>query len=230
VKPPEPNTRPVEADLTEKVFRFGTELTYMVVLAFLWLVCSLPLVTIGAATVGAYTSITGHVAYGARAVVGPFFAGFKREFRRATLHWLVFAAVLGLFGFNAYYYLVARARGTWDLVFGGAQVLLAVAAATLATYVFAILGDRVAAGLAHPDPLAAGAQAATAVVRQALATMRATPGWVLLTVVATAGVPAVAVYLGLWQFAPFLIGVICYLNARIIVRSGHPRRDKAGRP
>ncbi|MEA5053755.1 MAG: DUF624 domain-containing protein, partial [Propionicimonas sp.] len=56
-------------------------------------------------------------------------------------------------------------------------------------------------------------------LRQAATSAAAAPGWSLLIIAVTAGVPAVLAWLSLWQFAPFVIGTVCYANTRLLLRA-----------
>ncbi len=68
----------------------------MVVFAcFLWLVCSLPIVTIGASTTALYYSCMKRIRTNEGYVSRNFFNAFKSNFRQSTLIWLGLAA-LGL--------------------------------------------------------------------------------------------------------------------------------------
>ena len=90
----------------------------------LWLVCSLPIVTIGASTLGLFT-VTGKLAAGEDySVRQDFFKAFRRDFKQSTAVWLVLLAA----GFAAFWGMQAADRQT--TVFAGvltaASFLLAV--------------------------------------------------------------------------------------------------------
>lgn len=65
----------------------------VVLLSCLWFVCSVPIVTIGAATAAMYDVAARCIRGGDRAFFARFFRTFKRELPLATLSWLLWAAV-----------------------------------------------------------------------------------------------------------------------------------------
>lgn len=69
------------------LMRFLDRLADMIGVSLLWLLCSLPLVTLGASTAGLYTVALQEADSG---VVKPFFKGFKSSFKKATVAELIF--------------------------------------------------------------------------------------------------------------------------------------------
>lgn len=65
----------------------------VVVLHFLWLVCSLPLVTIGASNTALYYAMMKRVRTNEGQVTSNFFQAFRANLRQATALWLITAAV-----------------------------------------------------------------------------------------------------------------------------------------
>lgn len=73
---------------------FGRVLTHignLAILSVLWLVCSAPLFTIGAANTAMYTAIHKVIGRGEGNVFQQFFRGFRQSFRQATLSFLPLA-------------------------------------------------------------------------------------------------------------------------------------------
>lgn len=62
-------------------------------LGVLWLVCCLPVVTVGAASCGLYYAVQKHIIREEGELFGCYWHAFKENFRTATLTWLVFLAV-----------------------------------------------------------------------------------------------------------------------------------------
>ena len=58
----------------------------------LWLLCSLPLLTLGAASAALYYSVVKCIRHERGRLVKSFFAAFRRDFKTATLLWLIFLA------------------------------------------------------------------------------------------------------------------------------------------
>lgn len=89
--------------------KLGT-VTNLVILNVLWLICCIPVVTVGAATAALYQTVFQYLTDGSDAVFLPFFQAFRQNFKQATLLWLplaVLAAVLTVDGF----YLFANGHG-----------------------------------------------------------------------------------------------------------------------
>ena len=73
--------------------RFMMLITNLVVLNLLWLLCCVPVVTAGAATVAMHSVLIGCLTQKDDAVVKPFFRAFRDNFRVVTPLWLVNALV-----------------------------------------------------------------------------------------------------------------------------------------
>ncbi len=71
------------------VVRFLNKLTDLLVLNLLFLLCSLPIVTMGAALTAMYAVNLRSVRDGDGYVVSRFFRAFKENFRQATVCWLI---------------------------------------------------------------------------------------------------------------------------------------------
>ena len=69
-------------------------------LSALWLVCSIPVVTIGAASIALYDTVAHCFRYQEGAMVSRFFRTFKRELRRGILLTVVWAVIGCLFNFS----------------------------------------------------------------------------------------------------------------------------------
>lgn len=90
----------------------------MVVAGFLWLICSLPVITIGAASTAMYYSIVKCVRHERGRLTACFFSAFKKEFKQSTLTWLIYiayilvmavdAALVGKFGLGEGFFGVLR--------------------------------------------------------------------------------------------------------------------------
>ena len=98
------------------------KLCYACCLNLLWLVCSLPIFTIGAATTALYYTCLKVIRGEEGHVSSAFFRSFRENFKQATLLWLILLGA-GLFlGFDVYtvWHLRAAASGTpavlWTLI------------------------------------------------------------------------------------------------------------------
>nr|WP_296834919.1 DUF624 domain-containing protein [uncultured Marvinbryantia sp.] len=68
----------------------------IVLLHILWIICSLPIVTIGASTTALYSSCMKRIRRDEGYITGNFFGAFKSNFRQSTLIWLLLLAVGGI--------------------------------------------------------------------------------------------------------------------------------------
>ncbi len=76
-------------------------------LSALWVVFSLPIFTMGAATTALYYSTNKFLRHNRDYVWSAFWTSFKRNFKQSTLIWIVFIVIEGIFIFDAsilYYY------------------------------------------------------------------------------------------------------------------------------
>lgn len=99
------------------------------ILSLLWVFCSFPLFTVGAATTALYDAAVHVLRRGEKDTLGRFFHTFKAEFKTSTLSTLLWAAVLGLC------YLALRLYGNHVAVTDLSVVITAAGLAVLAVLV-----------------------------------------------------------------------------------------------
>ena len=68
----------------------------------LWLLCSLPLVTLGAASTALYYSVVKCIRHERGRLTKSFFSAFAREFKQSTLLWLILLGVEALLLFDVW--------------------------------------------------------------------------------------------------------------------------------
>ena len=73
-----------------------TALIDIIWLGLLWLICSLPVVTLGAASTALYYSMVKCVRHERGRATASFFRAFRQNFRQATILWLLCLGVLAL--------------------------------------------------------------------------------------------------------------------------------------
>ena len=198
-----------QGDIFDKVFHFGAEAARVVLASALWLVFSLPLVTLPAATVGAYALIVAHLADGDKQYAKPFFTGFRRSFATATLPGLLMIVLVVLTGFNAWYYAATGRAGHLSWLLAVVQALLCAGVAGLASGYFALVARRVTTD----EP-----PSAKVVVKDVLVTWGPHPRLCCGVVGVVVGVPTLFVWLGFWQFMVFAVGIIVYAVSWLLVR------------
>ena len=92
-------------------FRGMNKLVDCVYVSFLWLICCIPIFTIGASTSALYYTVHKSIR-GGRAYVGrSFFHAFRQNFKQATLSWLVMLLVLLVLIFDAWFMREMLAQG-----------------------------------------------------------------------------------------------------------------------
>lgn len=115
---------------------FGT-LGNMIVVNFLFILCSIPIITFGASFTSMYYALLRNLKYGDSSLTRDFFSSFRQNFKQSTLSWgiavifiIVFSADIGMFGprgiypITAIYYLI---------------IVLAVIVAITAMFVFPVI-------------------------------------------------------------------------------------------
>ena len=77
-------------------FRFMSKAAYLVFLSLLWLLCSLPIFTLGAATTALHTVTLKMVCDEEGSIIATFYQAFRRNFRQSTILWGIALAWLAL--------------------------------------------------------------------------------------------------------------------------------------
>ncbi len=119
-----------------KGFRFFSTVSELVILNLLWLLCCMPVVTIGASTTALYTVLIRMVKKEDSYIVKGFFSSFRKNFRQATLIWLILLAVLGILYFDFYFSSHAPIEGAQILFIPFAAITAVLVLVTI--YVFPI--------------------------------------------------------------------------------------------
>lgn len=106
-------------------------------LSVLWLLFSLPIITIGASSTALYTAVHRYLRRGEGHLLNTFLGAFRENFKRSTLVWLAAACVLAVLGTDAF---VLRMMALGGHPLGRlywAALLLCCSAVTWTTYLFA---------------------------------------------------------------------------------------------
>ena len=121
------------------IMTFITKITYSAYLNILWLICCLPIVTIGASTTALFY-VTLKVAKNEEgSLTKAFFHSFKENFKQSTIICLILLAVGIVLGFDGYVFYHMRFENTFWTV-ATAIFLIAVAAyAIILMYIFPLL-------------------------------------------------------------------------------------------
>jgi len=122
--------------LKESTLRVFHDLFDLMVLNWLWLICSLPLVTIGPATCGLYTACLKMARCESVNAATEFFRGFRQNFRQGLLLSLLCAAVLVVAAGDIWFALLQE--GMLNRLYLIIGILAGVLALILLSYTFAL--------------------------------------------------------------------------------------------
>ena len=122
-----------------KFMRFMSVLGDLMLLNFIFLLCSIPVVTIGASLTALYTVVFRMVREkDSRSVVVQFFRSFRQNFRRATLLWLLLLPAGGVLALDLWLFSVVTGVMRWlSILF----LLLMVLVLFTAGYAFPLLSQ-----------------------------------------------------------------------------------------
>lgn len=118
-------------------FRFMGNVADLVILNFLFLICCIPIVTIGASFTAAYyvalKKVRGEESYIARS----FFHSFKQNFRQSTIIWLIFLFLGILLSFD--FQIIKSLEGSVAVILNYLMIVAAFFSIMIFLYVFPIL-------------------------------------------------------------------------------------------
>lgn len=122
------------------VWRFIGKFGDVILLHILWLVCSIPIVTIGASTTAVYYVTLKLARDDDGYTIRSFFKSFKENFKQATIIWLIMIVLGAIIGFDLYFFLMIQTassmfRTIMLAVFGGFGIIYL----SVCTYVFPVL-------------------------------------------------------------------------------------------
>lgn len=112
------------------VWRFIGKLGDLILLNILWIICSIPIFTIGASTTAVYYVTMKLVRDEDDSVIKSFFRSFTSNFKQATAIWLILMAAGALFGFDLWFFFTNQMhfsetiRLVLTAVFGGGTLIL----------------------------------------------------------------------------------------------------------
>ncbi|HHX59733.1 MAG TPA: YesL family protein [Epulopiscium sp.] len=116
-------------------YKWGTEIADVMILSLLWLVCSLPIVTIGASTTALFYVYGKKVRKEDPYIVKSFFESFKQNFKQATLLTLM----MGVIFMSEYLYFEILRSGqgpAWVKIIG---LFFMIQATFITLYIFPVL-------------------------------------------------------------------------------------------
>lgn len=96
-----------------KIYKFLDKFWQMVWISVLWIVCSIPIVTIGASSTAAYYAMVKSVRKYEDRPTKDFFKSFKQNFVQATIMTIVYLVVGAAFAYATWFYY--HSQGTFNL-------------------------------------------------------------------------------------------------------------------
>jgi len=121
--------------------KYGTLVADTLILSFMWILFSIPIITIGAATSAMFYVSTRRIADREGYITSDFWSAFKANFKRATLLWLLVLFVSIILFINVFLMMFGEAEG--EGFFGGmltvalpAQFIFIIQMTFLCTYMF----------------------------------------------------------------------------------------------
>lgn len=124
--------------LENPLIQFLARVGDLILVNFFFLICCIPIVTIGPALTGLHKMTQDIVAEEEKGVIVTFFRTFKENFKQATLGWL--AVLLFVIGLTCYFFLVwLFLDGTLATVLYWVLGFLIVMVATIASYLFPLM-------------------------------------------------------------------------------------------
>lgn len=119
------------------IMRFLLKVSDMVWLNILFIVCCIPIVTIGAANSALYYVMMRMSANEEGYVTHNFFSAFKNNFKQATIAWLIILVIAAVCGVNIYYLLSIESEYLGYGIIPAILILLAVA--FIGLYIFPLI-------------------------------------------------------------------------------------------
>lgn len=122
-------------NLDNPIYRFFSRLVDLVILTVLWIICSIPIFTIGAATTALYYTSINTISREDGYIAKMFFRSFGRNFRQATAIWGIMFLLGAILGGDVY---------CWFTLFnntgaGYTQVMLVVSLILLFIYLMGLM-------------------------------------------------------------------------------------------
>ena len=118
---------------------FITKITYSVYLNILWLICCLPIVTIGASTTALFY-VTLKIAKNEEGnITKPFFHSFKENFKQSTIIWLILLVIGIVLALDGYVFYHMRFENVFWTIGTAVFLVALVVYAIVLMYIFPLL-------------------------------------------------------------------------------------------
>lgn len=94
--------------------KLADRVTNIILLGFFWVICSIPIITIGASSTALNEAMHAYLFEEDKKVLKTFFASFKQHFKQATAIWMINLVLIALLGWDILYY--RTGDGTADVI------------------------------------------------------------------------------------------------------------------
>lgn len=121
------------------VLGFITKIVYCVYLNILWLVCSLPIVTIGASTTALFYVTLKMAKNEEGNITRAFFHSFKENFKQGTIIWMILLVLGMILGIDGYVLYHLRFENAFWTICSAVFIVVLTAYAIVLMYIFPLL-------------------------------------------------------------------------------------------
>lgn len=128
-------------DPNNPVLRFLSNVFDIAALNILWLLFSLPVVTMGAATTAVNAVCFQILQDTSTGILKPFWKSFRMNLKQSTVIWLIMLVIIAVLGVDLWYFLSSQSflTGVLQAVICGVLILLLLDALMITIYAFALL-------------------------------------------------------------------------------------------
>lgn len=185
----------------ESFLALGEKLTYIMALGLLFILCSVPVITVGASATALNKAMKLYVRYGEKRIFQAFFGAFIKFFKPATLVWLLNLIIILILCFDLLFYGDAR---TWVQTAGMIVITISLMVVIFETTVsFVMISEELTKGV--KDTIVCALKYGLKCPFEGLMVMMlnlAVPGLLFLFMMELLVLaPGVLIYLN-WQFLP----------------------------
>ena len=129
----------------ESFLALGEKLTYIMALGLLFILCSVPVITIGASATALNKAMKLYVRYGEKRIFQAFFGAFIKFFKPATLVWLLNLIIILILCFDLLFYGDAK---TWVQMAGMIVITISLMVVIFETTVsFVMISEELTKGV-----------------------------------------------------------------------------------
>jgi len=129
--------------LDSPLFKFGNLVADVLILSLIWVIFSIPIITIGASTTALFYVTTRRISDKEGYLLRDFLTSFKREFSKATIVWVIWSVMFFLVMFNLFYMEMISAMmgldGIFRFIYTALQILIFIELIFILPFLFSTL-------------------------------------------------------------------------------------------